>query len=210
MTRVKGKKEDILIAATEVFGSKGFYQANIVDIAENAGVGKGTIYEYFESKNSLFIEVVKYNADKFSQTIEQQVRAYDTFVEKLHCFINCHRDIIKENIKSAGILFMNPGDITLTDESRKEVFDFLCTVRNRAAKLLKEILDKGNKETLIFENDLEVAADMLLEMINRCCIRGVLSELLNEEIRHENKKLIDLFMYGAGSQKWVQRNQHIK
>ena len=50
MSREKGKREDILKAATEVFGSKGFYLANMIDIAERAGIGKATIYEYFKSK----------------------------------------------------------------------------------------------------------------------------------------------------------------
>jgi AcrR family transcriptional regulator len=51
------RKQDILAAAGQVFAQKGYASARIIDVARAAGVGKGTIYEYFRSKEDLFFAV---------------------------------------------------------------------------------------------------------------------------------------------------------
>jgi len=52
-------KEKILDAALEVFSEKGFHLATVDEIADQAGVGKGTLYRYFANKETLFNELVK-------------------------------------------------------------------------------------------------------------------------------------------------------
>ncbi len=60
MPRVKTvtKKQAILEAAARVFAAKEFHQVLIDDVASEAGVGKGTIYRYFETKEDLYFDTV--------------------------------------------------------------------------------------------------------------------------------------------------------
>jgi AcrR family transcriptional regulator len=60
MPRVKTvtKKHAILEAAARVFAAKEFHQVLIDDVAAEAGVGKGTIYRYFETKEDLYFDTV--------------------------------------------------------------------------------------------------------------------------------------------------------
>jgi AcrR family transcriptional regulator len=51
------KKNQIIAAAASVFAQKGYAGSSVADIAINAGIGKGTIYAYFESKEDLFFAV---------------------------------------------------------------------------------------------------------------------------------------------------------
>ncbi len=53
---------DITSAAIVVFQRKGFRQAQMVDIAKEAGLSPGTLYNYFESKSHLFAYVMLYGA----------------------------------------------------------------------------------------------------------------------------------------------------
>jgi len=50
---VSDKREAIIAAALELFVERGFYGTAVPEIAEKAGVGAGTIYRYFESKEAL-------------------------------------------------------------------------------------------------------------------------------------------------------------
>lgn len=43
----------ILMAAHQVFVEKGFYDATVQDIASRAKIGKGTLYEYFDTKEAM-------------------------------------------------------------------------------------------------------------------------------------------------------------
>ncbi len=51
------RKQDIIQAARRVFAQKGYASTRIIEVAEAASVGKGTIYEYFRSKEALFFAV---------------------------------------------------------------------------------------------------------------------------------------------------------
>jgi AcrR family transcriptional regulator len=58
MTKKPNSKHDrILDAAYDLFIGKGYWDTKIIDIADAAGIGKGTVYEYFESKDTLFFEL---------------------------------------------------------------------------------------------------------------------------------------------------------
>jgi AcrR family transcriptional regulator len=54
------KKQRIIEAAALIFAQKGYARAAVADIAIKAEIGKGTIYEYFQSKEDLFFDVFKW------------------------------------------------------------------------------------------------------------------------------------------------------
>lgn len=51
------KRKEILAASMRVFAQKGFHRARMEEIAAEACIGKGTIYEYFRSKTELFLSL---------------------------------------------------------------------------------------------------------------------------------------------------------
>jgi AcrR family transcriptional regulator len=53
------RREAILAAALEEFSARGFAATRLEDVAQRAGVAKGTIYLYFSDKESLFQELVR-------------------------------------------------------------------------------------------------------------------------------------------------------
>jgi AcrR family transcriptional regulator len=53
------KKGQILKAAMRVFARQGIVKSKMADIAKASGIGKGTIYEYFRSKEDIFAEAYK-------------------------------------------------------------------------------------------------------------------------------------------------------
>jgi AcrR family transcriptional regulator len=57
--RKDARPEEILSAALEAFAERGFAVTTLEDIAQRAGVTKGTIYLYFESKEAVFRAVVR-------------------------------------------------------------------------------------------------------------------------------------------------------
>jgi AcrR family transcriptional regulator len=61
------RPQEILKAALEVFSEKGFAATRLDDIAIRAGVTKGTIYVYFESKEELFVATVKEQSEPVFQ-----------------------------------------------------------------------------------------------------------------------------------------------
>src|SRR5216683_1768595 len=51
------KGEAILRAATDVFAERGFFNAQVADVARVAGVAAGTVYLYFRGKDDLLVSI---------------------------------------------------------------------------------------------------------------------------------------------------------
>src|ERR1700741_354339 len=52
-----GKKDAILRAAIDVFAERGFFSAQVADVARAAGVAAGTVYLYFRSKDDILASI---------------------------------------------------------------------------------------------------------------------------------------------------------
>ena len=63
------KREAILDAALELFVERGFYGTAVPEIADKAGVGAGTIYRYFDSKEALVNAIYRQQKMMFAQVV---------------------------------------------------------------------------------------------------------------------------------------------
>jgi TetR/AcrR family fatty acid metabolism transcriptional regulator len=80
--RVQSRKR-ILEAAHEVFFRDGFMAANLDDVAQRAGVAKGTLYRYFESKAELYVAVLARDGAIFEQKLRDTVSPAFTPAEQI-------------------------------------------------------------------------------------------------------------------------------
>ena len=75
MTDRKGKEALLYQCAREVFSQKGFKDTNVTDITGRAGVAAGTFYNYYPSKDRLFMEIY---AEENAQLKKRILRKVDT------------------------------------------------------------------------------------------------------------------------------------
>jgi AcrR family transcriptional regulator len=77
------RREDILASATEMFSQYGYQRTDIQAIADGLGLGKGTIYRYFESKQELFLATVDRGMAGVSKHIAARTDAVQDPIQKL-------------------------------------------------------------------------------------------------------------------------------
>jgi AcrR family transcriptional regulator len=77
------RQSEILAAAFEEFAAKGYAEARLDDVAQRAGIAKGTIYLYFKSKERLFCAVLRGLVDHTFKEIEVFVRSFPGSAEEL-------------------------------------------------------------------------------------------------------------------------------
>lgn len=71
------KKEDIFNIGMELFSTKGFKETNISEIAKMAGIGVGTFYNYYSSKENLFLEIYISENEKLKKRILESLNLND-------------------------------------------------------------------------------------------------------------------------------------
>ncbi len=139
------KKNEIMLAAMRVFAAKGAAKAKMTDIATEAGIGKGTIYEYFHGKEDIFAAAFNYHF----QTIEDATRA--TIISS------------KDPVTKLNLLVQHSLRIFLSDsgEFAEIMMDFWAEgIRNKDSKILN-IIDLNQ----IYINYRKYISDILAEGI---------------------------------------------
>jgi AcrR family transcriptional regulator len=71
LAKAAARRDAIIDAALDEFSSRGFAAARLDDVARRAGVAKGTIYLYFEDKESLFQELIRTKMTPVVGALEQ-------------------------------------------------------------------------------------------------------------------------------------------
>ena len=101
--RKQARPSEILDAALKVFAAKGYAAARMEDIAQAAGVTKGTIYLYFENKETVFKALVRESIGTTVTAVAAQVEHYD----------GPARDIIRLALTTMAQLLMNSERVVL-------------------------------------------------------------------------------------------------
>lgn len=77
------QRQRILDAARDVFFRDGFMEANLDEVAHGAGVAKGTLYRYFESKADLYVAILSDNGQVFQDRMQQAAATPGTAADRI-------------------------------------------------------------------------------------------------------------------------------
>ncbi len=91
------RHQELVEAATAVFIRQGYANTRVADIATAAGVAKGTVYEYFHSKEELFLAVFSWINDGITERIEEEIGHVDTALGQLEALFRVAGDIVAEH-----------------------------------------------------------------------------------------------------------------
>jgi AcrR family transcriptional regulator len=81
------RRGEILAAATQVFGDKGFAATRMEEIAKAAGLAKGTVYLYFDSKDAVYEATVRQAIDQAAALTEDHVAKASDLAGRVAAFI---------------------------------------------------------------------------------------------------------------------------
>lgn len=173
------KRREILEAAIRVISVMGFEGAKIEDIAKEAEVGKGTIYEYFASKNTLYVEMLRYGTLRFREGLVETLAGKADIAGKISgisqynsIFFKAH-SLLLNSVMAQQVL---PKEVK--EEIRKDCNSIFKIVENE----IKKAIDSQMIRPGI---DVEVAAAVIIGGINYYAMRKLFDDsLAPEEMDH--------------------------
>lgn len=162
---VNQRREEILLAALDCFGEKGFVAAKMKDVAARIGMSVGNLYNYFKNK------------DDIVETLAQ--REVDRLIKKIEC---TNRDDTNQQIAELAAIAMS----RLTFRNAVFALDIMnaSTSNERLLKVLQRY-DRVRREALLSMykqmgiNNPEVKLEMDMCLLDGLVIRSVVDPTLN-------------------------------
>lgn len=140
----EAKKLEILHAAMRVFARKGIVKTKMIDIAREAVVGKGTIYEYFRSKDEIFTSAYQFLFKMTEHGVYSALQSTDDPEKKLQLLIETFfNSFLHDGEEFAEIMmdFWAEG-VRNKDADVMEIID-LKSIYTEYRKVISAILNEG-------------------------------------------------------------------
>ena len=124
-------KQKIIQIALELFARKGFHTTTVEEIARKANIAKGSIYNYFHSKEQILFEVINFIFAEFDQLMPQKSPEEITDQDLIR-MVKDSFDLVKQNPDKYSLyyqLFLQPDLMALlskpSTEYLQQIIDYL-------------------------------------------------------------------------------------
>jgi len=191
---------ELLAAALEVFVEKGFAATKLADVARRAGVTKGTVYLYFDSKEALFKAVVR-------ETIVPVIAQGEALARS---FTGSARELVERLVREywrlvgetalAGIPKLMMAEAATFPELTRFYYDEVVT---RGHRLMAGVIERGIKNGEFRPVDVMVAAKLAMSpLIHATVARRAFASCMPEafNVQQYLDTHIDLYLHGITTQ----------
>jgi AcrR family transcriptional regulator len=109
--RKEARPSELIDAGLMEFAAKGFAAARMEDVARRAGVSKGTIYRYFDDKESLFMAAMRDRAGPLFEQLAGSVDAFEGTTRELLALVfeTAHRRIADADLRTLMRVVITEG-----------------------------------------------------------------------------------------------------
>ncbi len=186
------RRQQIINVAVELFAQKNYHEVLMEEVAEKAGMAKGSIYNYFLNKEDLYISIITHRLESLLQLLKERIDTRNTPL------INIRRIII--HIYSFMAKYPHFFQIWYREKLRcgfqtnQRVQKLYGEIKN----LLEIALERGIAEGIIREHKTDFIGDLLMGMIDAAVLRS--HGLTQEQQRVERLMLFEFFLEALGTE----------
>lgn len=185
------RTDAILDAAYDVFSTKGYHNATVDDIAQQAGVSKGTCYQYFSGKEEIFIATMERTLDKLIAEANQAAEGSDDALTRLGLkgltVISKFRDL----------QFMAIGSYTEILGGNEKLREVVHNLFDRVARFLAADIELGIKQKVFRPVDTEAVAYAMIGIAGAVGNRYLVEE--DFDVPSFFTSLLDFMQFGLAT-----------
>lgn len=192
----EAKKAEILQAAMKDFAKHGIVKTKMIDIATTAGIGKGTIYEYFRSKEEIFSEAYNTVFISMEEALAGVVNSTDDPVEKLNRLVELSlQHFITESRDFIGVMmdFWAEG-IRKKDQKIINIIA-MHEIYSKYRKLIASILTEGIEKGQFRNVDIHCMSATIIAALDGLLLQWIIDENLFDT-KQLTRSFMDVFLNG--------------
>ncbi len=186
------KKSKIVFAAKKEFARASLREASIKNIVEDAGIARGSFYQYFDSKEDLLQYLLKEHAEEMNKNLENTLKT--TKGDIFEVFISIYDYMVDECINKGEVDFFKK----IFEELKTSQDDiFAIDIKKYKPKKIEEYYNKVDKNKLKIKSEEELA--LLIRLLHAVTKKAVVSSF-NYESKQKAKedflKQLEYIKYG--------------
>src|SRR5436190_9545007 len=165
------KRDALLRAAIDVFAERGYFNAQVADVARAAGVAAGTVYLYFRSKDDLLISIFERGMREAIAEGKNVIDGVDDPIERLRRLARMHLERLGRDRNSAVVFQVE------LRQSTKFMERFSATLLRDYLGLLRDAFADGQRSG-VFRADVRptIAAKALFGALDEMATNWILSK----------------------------------
>ncbi|QCJ42459.1 TetR/AcrR family transcriptional regulator [Bacillus sp. S3] len=184
------KKKEILSSALACFAKKGFQAATIDDIVEHSRISKGAIYNYFKSKDDIYLELMSSDTQESFELLTKDLSTYESASDKINYLFDVYLSQDVSNIEHRNKIIVH-NEFKFYAARDTELMEKLTARRHQYfVQLFAEIIKEGQKtgEFNPQENP-DLTANLFWSMIDGVTIQTIYYDYPYREVLTEMKEL---------------------
>jgi len=182
------KKKDIALSIRELLLNNGINNITISQIAKNASIGKGTIYEYFSNKNEIVFELVEILMQEHNEKKEAKLNSISSTKEKIKSFFSFFYDDEDKELREIYKQFISISLIE-NDDFMKE-FQTKCFYLYR--DWMEKLLDEGIAKNEI-SSELKKFINGVFAFAQGVFMMSVITNAITDLEKEINSQIDNLF-----------------
>jgi len=185
------KRDALLRAAIDVFAERGYFNAQVADVARAAGVAAGTVYLYFRSKDDLLISIFERGMREAIAEGTHVIEGVADPIERLRRLARMHLERLGRDRNSAVVFQVE------LRQSTKFMEQFSSTLLRDYLGLLRDAFADGQRAG-VFRADVKptLAAKALFGALDEMATNWILSKR-RYALAADADAVVDLFIEGA-------------
>jgi TetR/AcrR family fatty acid metabolism transcriptional regulator len=186
------KRDALLRAAIDTFAARGFFNAQVADVARAAGVAAGTVYLYFRGKDDLLISIFERTMKEAIADGRRSVGALADPVERLHEIARLHLGRLGRD-RALAVVFQ----VELR-QSTKFMERFSSTQLREYLGIIRTVIADGQARQ-VFRSQISptLAAKLFFGALDEMATNWILSRR-KYSLAAEADAIVDLFVGGLG------------
>lgn len=187
----RSKRDAILSSAYKTFAEYGYANTKIETIAERAGVGKGTVYLYFASKEDLFRQMVKELVERHLGALRDRLFGKGSPRERLRALFETHMMLLADRPYP---FYLHGRDVGFVDETLRT---WMREQKRLFVADLEKVVQEGIRSGVFRRVDARSAAVWLFTLLGVALLEDVLQDT---NVESRLTALVDLVGRGLWSQ----------
>ena len=196
-------RQEILETALKLFSEQGFHNVSMQEIAEKSEFSVGTLYKFFESKESLFRALIKSCAYRISDILVPILDEKTDEKQKIVNYIEAYKQIIQDHAPSIRLYLSQtlPSALTLRVNVEPETYAIREVFQEKLSDIFKSGMRKG-----IFKDIEPWIATLSLSMTLELFVFAVIKRPGQISIEDGISRIKELFFTGIVKSSSVQND----